>query len=172
MTPGNSWGGVIGTSFYHLFITVNTPLGAGIVGVPREDPFNPDWETVPIQFATPDCTGPGYMEQGGLKRGIDGGPRLAVSADYILYAEAGPEVTVTTASTIDNEDGICSGHSHQTYSAFPLTPVGDLAAEFTPPFHIVTVASQTATVPIHFGWLLGGVMLGLGMKVLRNRPTP
>ncbi|NRA09002.1 MAG: hypothetical protein HRU02_12665 [Myxococcales bacterium] len=57
-------------------------------------------------------------------------------------------------------------------TVYPVIEVGDLAAEFTPPFHIVTVASQTATVPIHFGWLLGGVMLGLGMKVLRNHPAP
>ena len=39
-------------------------------------------------------------------------------------------------------------------TVYPVIEVGDLAAEFTPPFHIVTVASQTATVPIHFGWLL------------------
>ena len=42
--------------------------------------------------------------------------------------------------------------------------LGDLAAEFTPPFHVVTVASQSASVPMQIGWILGGLLLGLGVK--------
>ena len=30
------------------------------------------------------------------------------------------------------------------------------------------VESQTAAVPIHIAWLLAGVMLGLGVKAIRN----
>jgi hypothetical protein len=47
--------------------------------------------------------------------------------------------------------------------------VGDLATEFTPPFHIVTAASQMAAVPIQFAWLLGGILLGLGIKAVARR---
>ena len=34
-----------------------------------------------------------------------------------------------------------------------------------PPFHVVTVSSlQSASVPMQLGWLLGGLLLGLGVK--------
>jgi len=59
--------------------------------------------------------------------------------------------------------GICTT-STSTSDLYPVTAVGDLAAEWTPPFHIVTVASQSAKVPIEIGWLLGGPMLALGVK--------
>ena len=96
--------------------------------------------------------------------------RLVQGLEQTLYASSEPETSVTLASYIDS-DGVCLPTSGAS-DLYPAAVVGDLAAEFTPPFHIVTVASQTATVPIHFGWLLGGVMLGLGMKVLRNHPAP
>ena len=52
-----------------------------------------------------------------------------------------------------------------TDTGYPVTEVGDLVAEFTPPFHLVTVSSlQTTSVPMQIGWLLGGLLLGLGMK--------
>jgi len=56
-----------------------------------------------------------------------------------------------------------------TKDLYPLTEVADLATEFTPPFHIVTAKSQTAAVPIQFGWLLGGILLGLGIKAVARR---
>ena len=60
-------------------------------------------------------------------------------------------------------DGSCSSEigADDLYS---VTEVADLGAEFTPPFHVVTVASQSASVPIEIGWLLGGLLLGLGVK--------
>jgi len=61
------------------------------------------------------------------------------------------------------DDGICL-FVNFTAEFYPTTEVSDLAAEFTPPFHIATVESQSAKVPIEIGWLLGGLLLGLGVK--------
>ena len=87
---------------------------------------------------------------------------LRVGGNSILYASPGPQTSVTWGSRIF-DGGICTTSTF-TSDLYPVTAVGDLAAEFTPPFHVVTVASQSASVPMQIGWLLGGLLLGLGVK--------
>ena len=143
-------------------VTLSTSHGSGFVywgefdGIVR-------FGTRTIYFTSSDCTGEGNTEVHDFPLfGIDGGSRLVVSSDSILYAEAGPATSVTVASFVASA-GSCQTTSF-TDNLYPVSEVGDLAAEFTPPFHVVTAASQMAALPIEIGWLVGGVLLGLGLK--------
>ena len=80
----------------------------------------------------------------------------------MLYVSTGPKATTSYASTLDFS-GNCAA-SVGSNDLYPVTQVADLGAEFTPPFYPVAVASQSASVPMQIGWLLGGLLLGLGVK--------
>ncbi|MEE2677715.1 MAG: hypothetical protein VX546_03960 [Myxococcota bacterium] len=73
-----------------------------------------------------------------------------------------PKATTSSASTLD-PSGNCAA-SVGSNDLYPVTQVADLGAEFTPPFYPVAVESQSASVPMQIGWLLGGLLLGLGVK--------
>ncbi len=79
-----------------------------------------------------------------------------------MYAPSGPQTSVTVTNYVDS-NGVYQPSSG-TFNVYPAAAVGDLAAEFTPPVHVVTVESRSASVPIQIGWLLGGLLLELGVK--------
>ena len=140
-------------------IALNTPAGTGTIAVnANTGEFSSNY----LFFTTPDCTGQVWGPEPAWYPRIDDGPELVVGPLQTLYAVTGPLASVAVASRL-TPDGICQQEIF-TSSYSPVTYVGDLAAEFTAPFHIVTVASQTAAVPIEIGWLLGGLLLGLGVK--------
>jgi hypothetical protein len=148
-----------------VLVSIGTTQGSGFVEIRDHDSPSvlSSFFTSSLYFATNDCTGQAFTEE--LKPSVDGGFGLAVTSDLKVYAATGPGTSVTVQSQLTN--GACSGLAFGS-NLNPVTFAGDLAAEFTPPFHLVTVASQTAAVPIHIGWLLAGVMLGLGVKAIRN----
>jgi len=142
-------------------VNLGTPQGSLLVRLADNQDAYPGFGEIELLFTNADCTGQAYSSGGNVQR-LDGGP-YGGGAGATLYAASGPQTSVTVASGSD-ENGVCQQES-ETRNLFPFTDVGDLANEFTPPFHLVTVASlQTASVPMHLGWLLGGLLLGLGVK--------
>jgi len=160
---GKLMGGLEVEVFYpDPLVILNTPQGSGFVGI---DVAYNGFSRAPardVYFPTANCTGQAYSDNQYIP--ALNGVVLVLGSDLTtLYASTGPKVSVALASRIDNT-GSCQPSSG-TADYFPVTEVGDLAAEFTPPFHIVTVASQqSASVPMQIGWLLGGLLLGLGVK--------
>jgi len=149
------------------YVTLNTPQGSGFIqlfGATLSDGAYSGFSinNEPVYFATPDCTGQAHFAFSSFSPVLNG-MRLVQGLEQTLYASSEPETSVTLASYIDS-DGVCQPTSGAS-DLYPAAVVGDLAAEFTPPFHIVTVASQqSASVPMQIGWLLGGLLLGLGVK--------
>ena len=163
---GKLVGGVLG-AFPNVggdaYVSLTTPQGSGSVRLHNEGVGALEFELKGILFTTSDCSGQAYVQMDGFPPGINGGPSLEIGWNSILYASSGPPVaSVSMASLLDTDIG-CQPTS-QTLDVVPFIEVGDLGAEFTPPFRVVTAASQMAALPIEIGWLVGGVLLGLGLK--------
>jgi len=152
-------------------VAISTPEGNAYVGVVKDlypvDGEQPGglitgFKAGTIYFLTVDCSGQAYSRDF-LYPSVDGGPLLVVGHDFIAYQVTGVlQENVPVASYLDTE-GICQPVGG-TNSVFPVTAVGDLSADFTAPFHIANMTTHYASLPLSLWWLLGGVLLGLGIK--------
>lgn len=153
-------------------VALSTPHGAGFV---EYAPPNGLFRGGSVFFTSSDCTGQAYAFVGpGTPPAIGDGWPLASLVGTEVWAVTGPPASVTTASSWvsgGNPGGanFCNADSRPDQTLHPAVFVADLDAEFTPPFHIVTADSQLAAVPLHLGWLIAGVLLGLGVKAVGRR---
>ena len=95
------------------------------------------------------------------------GTDLAVSHGAILYSVASSSSFTAYGSRLDE-----AANCDDTPGAAELrvaTEVVDLWEEFESPFRFSASDSLMASVPIQIGWLLGGILFGLGIKSISRR---
>ena len=90
-------------------------------------------------------------------------PRLTVVSDGLLYTPSGPPTEDSIKSYLNPTGSCYDWEGGKGY--FPLTLIGDLSAEFTPPFHVAVLDDPEwipAGIPLPewFGVLMVGFLLG------------
>jgi len=150
---GKLLGGADAIREFTWFVSLSTPQGTGFLLLLNLDPG--EFGTNAIRFPTTDCSGQAYTllatVGGEFYPAFDGDFGLTIGPNSTLYAvDTLNEAVLNYQSVLIPGGCLVTSGSHL---AVPADPVGDLAAEFTPPFHIVTASQvQEASVPLLGSW--------------------